>query len=731
MKRFTAAAESVLKKAKELSALSGCPFTGSEHVLFAMLGYTGCIAYKLLTARGITENSVKKLLPDALPFASRVDGGFGYSIRLRHILENSAEQACRHGSDEIGTEHILLSMISEDECTAARIITGHGVKLSEIFSDVTSVIGCRSVQKGRRRDKETGFLKQYGRDLCVLYESGKLFPCVGRKEECDRVLRILCRKTKNNPCLLGEAGVGKTAVAENIAAMISEGNVPPALYGKTVISVDVASVLAGSKYRGDFEERFRGIINECTERGDVILFIDELHMLAGAGAADGAVDAANIIKQPLGRGDITVIGATTFSEYEKYIESDPALCRRFQPVLINEPDNALAAEMLYGIRPLLEKHHGVMITDGAVTAAVELSRQYIKNRYLPDKAIDLLDEASSDCIFSSGSGDGKIIISEFDIKRTLYRYVGKYTAETNADMITLEKRLNERIYGQTKAVRQICSVLFRKAAGLCAARGPRASFMFTGPCGVGKTETCRVLSELTAKDNSFVRFDMSEYSDPHTVSALIGSPPGYVGYGEGGRLTEAVRRAPYSVVCFDNIDKAHPDVYGLLMQILEEGTLTDSRGRITDFSGAVIVLTASSDIQNRAVSGFAGPNYKSDNFPAFPASLIDRLDKIIEFKNLDDCSLLKIIKNRLSEIKNKCAFSFSYSDEACYAILSKCDKSCGWRGALKAVEEYIEEPVCRLLLESDIYGVNINESGKDIEITGIKTLDKSAALEYN
>ncbi|MBQ7698744.1 MAG: ATP-dependent Clp protease ATP-binding subunit [Clostridia bacterium] len=731
MKRFTAAAEAVLDCAKKLSADLCCPFTGSEHVLFAMLDNCDCIAYKLLSARGISSISVKKLLSKLPLFTSRVEDGAGYTVRLRHILDNSAEQASRHGSYEIGTEHILLSMISEDECTAARIITGHGVKLSEIFADVTAVIGCRSVQKGRRREKENGYLKQYGKDLCVLYEEKKLFPCIGRQEECERILRILCRKTKNNPCLLGEAGVGKTAVIEGIAALISDGCVPPALYGKTIISVDIASVLAGAKYRGDFEERFRGIINECSERGDVILFIDELHMIVGAGAAEGAVDAANILKQPLGRGDITVIGATTYSEYEKYIESDPALCRRFQPVMINEPDEELAYTILCGIRSVFEEHHGVIITDSAVKAAVTLSQRYIKNRYLPDKAIDLLDEASSECLFSKKEQSGKLIITEEDVKRVLYKSTGKYTTDEKSGISLLENKLNEKIFGQSKAIRRICSTLVRRSVCPGTAKGPRASFLFRGQSGVGKTETCRALSEFFCTDRSFLHFDMSEYTEPHTISALTGSPPGYVGYGEGGLLTEGVRRNPYSVVCFDNADKAHPDIYGLITQILENASLSDKRGRITDFSGAIIVLSLSGENETRAVSGFAGYDTKKDVFPALPSSLTDRIDKIIEFDDLDDAALLKIIKKRLMYIKESLSDMLLYTDEICNLILQKCNRAEGGYGALKAVTEYIEEPVSYLLLDEDICGINIEANGKDIVVTAIKSLDKTAVLEYN
>lgn len=731
MKHFTASAEKVLNKARETSALSGCPFTGSEHVLCAMLQTEDCIAYKLLSARGITEHSVKKHLPDALPFVSRVDGGEGYSVRLRHIIESSAEQASRHGSEKTGTEHILLCMISEDECTAARLITAHGVKLSEIFSDITSVIGSRSSAKGRHREKESGYLKQYGKDLCALYEDNKLFPCIGRKEECEQLIRILCRKTKNDPCLIGEAGVGKTAVAEGVAALLSEGRVPPALYGKTVVSVDITSVLAGSKYRGDFEERFRGIINECISRGDVILFIDEIHMLSGAGAAEGAVDAANIIKQPLGRGEITVIGATTFSEYEKYIESDPALCRRFQPVIINEPDEELACRMLTGIRPILEKHHGVIITDNAVQAAVRLSHRYIKNRYLPDKAIDLLDEASADVLITPKERLNGILIDEEDIKKTLCRYTYKQQTDERFCFAMLESKLNERIYGQIKAMRLICAYLIRKSAGFGSAIGPRASFIFTGPAGTGKTETCRALAEYLTNNNSLLCFDLSEYTEPHAVSSLTGAPPGYVGHTEGGRLTEGVRRAPYSVVCFENADKAHPDIYGMLHRILEEGTLTDAKGRITDFSGTIVILTVSEQTQKRCVGGFAGQRAETKYLSSLPSSLTDRIGRIIEFEPLDDNALLKIIKNRLSYIKGKCGFSFSYTESSLSALLSKCDRSQGGLGALKAVEEYIEEPVSYLMLGEGLCGINVNSDKKDIQITSVKSLDKTAVSEYN
>ena len=730
MKRFTASAEAVLSAAKEISKKSNCPFTGSEHLLCAMLSYPDCIAYKLLTARGLTYQSVSGFMPRFLCFSSRVGDGAGYTVRLRHILENSADQASRHGSAQIGTEHILLSVISEDECTAARLITNHGIKLSEIFADVTAVIGCRSVQKGKRREKESGYLKQYGKDLCALYTEKKLFPCIGRKEECERVIRILCRKTKNNPCLLGEAGVGKTAIAEGIAALIADGNVPPSLYGKAVISVDIASVLAGSKYRGDFEERFRGIINEASSNGDIILFIDELHMLAGAGAAEGAVDAANILKQPLGRGDITVIGATTYSEYEKYLESDPALCRRFQPVMINEPDEELACTILCGIRPVFEQHHGVIITDEAVKAAVQLSQKYIKNRYLPDKAIDLMDEAAADAALSRTEKSENVLITGTDINRTLKRYSGRYKTDETTDSLALEEKLNKSILGQKKAIRQICSVLVRKDAGFDTVRGPRASFLFTGPSGAGKTETCRALSVTLTGDPSFLRFDMNEYAESNTVSSLIGSPPGYVGYGDGGRLTEGVRRNPCSVVCFDNVDKAHPDVSGLLLQILEEGVLTDGRGRITDFSGTVIIFTASHD-NKRAVSGFAANTGKSNSIPAISNVLSERIDKTVEFEPLDDNALYKIINNRLSKIKTGLKIPFSYTEDVCSALVNKCDRSCNGRGALKAAEKYIEEPLSYLLLESGVCAINVISDKKDIQITSVKSLDKTIIKEYN
>ncbi len=726
MRRYTALCETVLDKAKEISLSSACNFTGSEHVLLSMLKTSGCIANKLLTARGITAYSVAAMMPEMTDRRSRI-GSVDFTVRMEHILESASEQAYRHGSGEIGTEHILLSMVSEDECVAARLITEHNVKLSEIFSDVTAVIGARSLQKGRKRTKEAVYLKQYGVDLCEKY--GKSRPvCCGRDAECESVIRILCRKTKNNPCLLGEAGVGKTTVAAGVAAMIAEGNVPDILKNKTVVSVDMASVVAGAKYRGDFEERFRGIISEAAERGDVILFIDELHTVMGAGAAEGAIDASNMMKQPLGSGDITVIGATTFSEYEKYIESDAALCRRFQPVIISEPDEKLAYTMLCGIRPSLEAHHGVKITDGAIKAAIDLSRHLIKNRYLPDKAIDLLDEAAADVSFRA---EGKTV-GEDEITRVLYKKTG-YDKKSQTEALTgLESRLNKRIIGQNAAISGICKTLIRSSLGLSETKKPRASFLFYGGTGVGKTETCRALSEyLGYGKNSLIRFDMSEYTERHTVSKLIGSPPGYIGYGDGGLLTECVRRRPDCVICFDEADKAHRDVYGLFLQILDEGELTDSRGRRVDFSGTVIIFTANDMKTGVTVSGFGKTDKPTRKNGIFTPELCNRIDSFIKFDTLDRAALSLIIKRRLDGIGRLCGARVFYDDAVCKALADKCDISYGAREALRAVSEYVEAPLAELLLKGGGTDINIETNGKDIALTAVKGIDKSLIMEYN
>ena len=737
MKRFTDAAEAVLERAKEISALYGCPFTGSEHVLFAMLGENDCIANKLLTARGITESRIRSVIPQMRIFSSRVGGDCGLTVRLQHILEYSAEQAYRHGSSETGTEHILLAMVSEDECVAARIITECGVKLSEIFADVTSVIGSRNTRRDKKHEKESGYLKQYGRDLCELYRQGKLPPCVGRQPELERITRILCRKTKCNPCLLGEAGVGKTAVVEGLAALIYEGEAPEPLASKTVISVDMASVVSGTKYRGDFEERFRGLLNEAAGRRDVILFIDEIHTVASAGSAEGSIDASNMLKQPLGRGEITVIGATTFSEYEKYIESDPALSRRFQPVIIKEPDPELAYTILCGIRPSLERHHGVTITDGALRESVRLSRLYIKNRALPDKAIDLLDEASSKhrrlgrpVPFTSGTAPGTPIIDADGIAAVFRERTGIGPEEDARILRGLEGTLRQRIIGQDGAISELCSALIRCAAGFGRERGPRASFIFTGPTGAGKTETCRALADSLTK-GGLIRFDMSEYMERHSVSRLIGSPPGYVGYGEGGLLTGAVRRCPRCVVCFDEAEKAHPDIYGLFLQILEEGTLTDSRGRKTDFSDAIIILTTNENDGLSRVNGFSSGDGGQRESGFFSKELLNRTDGIIRFDRLGSSALSAVIKKRLDELTGKAPLEITYDPSVCDALAEKCDRSYGARDALRAVTQYVETPLSRILLSGEYGGAHISRGEKDIEVSGIKTIDKPEVLEYN
>ena len=712
--RFTAFAEKVIDRSKAVSARLGCPFTGTEHLLLAILSEPECAACKLLAARGVTYQVVDRMIPEMSGGSDVSDGVF--SVRLRHVIEYASLQADRRGG-EIGTEHLLQALSSEDGCTAVKLLSQAGVKPAEIYADAASVINLRPVKHSAAR--EDGYLRKYGTDLCEAYRRGRLDPCIGRERECDALIDVLCRRTKNAPILLGEAGVGKTAIVEGAAKMLAEDLVPAALRGKTIISVDVASVVSGAKYRGDFEERFRGLINEAISRGDAILFFDEIHTLVGAGAAEGAIDASDMMKVPLGRGMISVIGATTFGEYEKYIEPDPALSRRFTPIPVAEPDNELARRMIEGVRTVYEKHHGVTITSSAIEAAVGLSRRFIKNRYLPDKALDLIDDASC-AVSKTGSGT---VVTAADVEVALRRRCGGTAVFPASD--ELRAKLGERILGQKKALDGICAALSRKSAGFCRERGPFASFLFTGPTGSGKTECCRALAETLGRP--LLRFDMSEYSEHHSIARLIGSPPGYVGHDDGGQLTRAVFRQPFAVVCLDEADKAHPDILGILLQILEEGELTDGRGRKADMSAAIVILTSNEGSANSA--GFIPSQKSADRF--FGRELVNRFDSVIGFDRLDDEALRGIIRCRIAALGDVCGIPVEADEDVISAIAESCDKKYGGRGALRAVAELVEAPLASIINISGTERVLLWLCGKDIEVTAVKGLDRSAFLEYN
>ncbi len=743
MIKFTTYAEEALSQADLYAASLGRTLTGSEHVLLGFFRVGECIASKLLSARGISEERVLKLICGGAPETGRVIAAAeGTTPQLKRIIEKAGEEAQLCGSIFTGTEHLLLALVSETECAASRILVSLGVKLSEIYTDVMSVLSVRGAVKDKRKKRENAYLKQYGTDLCALAAEGRLDPVTGRSAETERILRILCRKTKNNPCLIGEAGVGKTAIVEGIAQMISDGRAPDQLCGKTIVAIDLPMMLSGSKYRGEFEERLKGVIAEASADKDVILFIDEVHMIVGAGAAEGASDAANILKPALGRADIKLIGATTYAEYKKSIGCDAALCRRFQTVTVAEPSYYETVDILKGVRPGLEKHHRVIITDEALESAVRLSVRYIKDRALPDKAIDVLDEAcasfssSKKTVFAEagslfryedGDDDPVNTVDEDLVAVTVSRSSGVPHGCTDAP---LYERMKNRVFGQDEALHEISAAVNRMRAGLCDGKRPYASFLFYGPAGSGKTEVCRVLSEELCGEDSLIRFDMSEYGEKHSVSRLIGSPPGYVGYKESGLLTDAVRKRPFSVICFDDADKAHPEVFNLLLQILEEGTLTDTLGIRADFSNAFIILTVNDGaVYHKSVGGFSGERpEKGVTFDFLPRELIGRFDKIIEFKKPGREVLVKAASKALSELQKRASLTGTdlvFSDGVIDFIADSCKAGNGCRAIRSSVVKLIEEPLSELMVTKRVKSALIKITGGKIKITAPETIDKT------
>ncbi len=665
--KFTAKATNVLNKSLYLASELGHTYIGSEHLLLALTSETDSVAAKLLDSRGVIFENVKAAITERIGVGERTSlTPNDLTPRTKHIIETSAYKAMRFGGTYIGTEHLLLSLCAEPDCAASVILTSLGASAKDISSDIASFFGelnDNDSKSGKIRNdavlRDTPTLSQHGRDLTALAREGRLDPIIGRSSETERVIQILSRRTKNNPCLIGEPGVGKTAVVEGLAKRIADGTVPAPLSNKLIISLDLASMVAGAKYRGEFEERMKAVIKEVEKNPSVILFIDEIHTLIGAGAAEGAVDAANILKPALARGEIQLIGATTISEYRKYIEKDAALERRFASVTVGEPTPDEAVQILLGLRDRYESHHKVKITDEAIHAAVSLSVRYIGDRYLPDKAIDLIDEAASRARIASYTSPIELKVAEEEIKslqadkeeaikaqnfekaaairdkeKALIEDCNKKKAKWQASVSNTELSIGEndiadivgtwtgipirhlaekeseclshlgdilksRIIGQDAAADAVARAIQRGRIGLKDPNRPIGSFIFLGPTGVGKTELCRVLSDVMFGDkNAMIRIDMSEFIDKHSSSKLIGSPPGYVGYSEGGQLTEKIRRKPYSVVLFDEIEKAHPDVWGLLLQILEDGILTDSQGRRVDFKNSIIIMTSNVGASN-------------------------------------------------------------------------------------------------------------------------------------
>lgn len=786
MYKFTSRAEKAIAYSQEIAAELGHNYVGTEHLLCGLLREGSGLAYKVLTDQGVTEDKVIELIEELIGRDTPLDDlPEGFTPRTKRVFELSFLEAKRLNNNYIGTEHLLLGIMKEGDSIASRIIIELGVDIQKLFSDLIKTLsdenGSNSGYK-KQNNNQTPTLNQFGKDLTNEVIEGKLDPIIGRANEIERIIQILSRRTKNNPCLIGEPGVGKTAVVEGLAEKIVNGEVPENLKNKRVVTLDVSSMVAGAKYRGDFEERLKKCLQEIKKAGNVILFIDEIHTIVGAGAAEGAIDAANILKPLLARAEIQVIGATTLNEYRKYIEKDAALERRFQPVIVGEPTHDETVQILMGIRDKYEAHHKVKITDEAVKAAVDLSSRYINDRYLPDKAIDLMDEAASKVKLASLTAPKEVkkieakidelvkekedainkqdfekaaklrdkeqkekeklekvkqeweqknqiattSVTENDIAEVVAKWtnipVSKLTEAETEKLRKLEEELHKRVIGQDDAITAVSKAIRRGRVGLKDPKRPIGSFIFLGPTGVGKTETCKALAEcLFGDENAMIRIDMSEYMEKHTVAKLIGSPPGYVGYEEGGQLTEKVRRKPYAVILFDEIEKAHPDVFNILLQILEDGRLTDSQGRTVDFKNTVIIMT--SNVGARSITehksiGFNGKEDSNKNYEQikeevmselkkqFRPEFLNRVDEIIVFKQLNKQEIEKIVDLMLNASTGRLAernIKVDVTENMKKHIAKKgFDPLYGARPLRRAIQSLVEDKLAENLLDGKI-----------------------------
>jgi ATP-dependent Clp protease ATP-binding subunit ClpC len=787
--RFTEKAEKAINFSQETAMELGHNYVGTEHLLLGLIKEGSGVAAKVLQNQGVTEEKVLKEVEELIGRGeSSGEQPLGFTPRTKRVLELSFREARRMGHNYIGTEHLLLGIMKEGESVAVRILMDLGVDTQKLFQEIVKMLneeapGAAGAPKNNKSYSNTPTLNQFGRDLTEMAREAKFDPVIGRDKEIERVIQILSRRTKNNPCLIGEPGVGKTAIAEGLAQKIIEGNIPETLKDKRVVTLDLSSMVAGAKYRGEFEERLKKALEEIKKAGNVVLFIDEMHTIIGAGAAEGAIDASNILKPSLARGEIQVIGATTIDEYRKHVEKDAALERRFQPINVGEPSKEEAVEILKGVRDKYEAHHRVKITDDAVVAAVDLSDRYITDRFLPDKAIDLVDEAASRVRLKSFTAppdlkkleeqveklrkekEDSIVCQEFEkaarirdeeqrLKNELEKAKNEWQQknQTTTDTVTeeeiagivadwtgipvkrlaeeeterlmkMEEVLHERVIGQEEAVRAISKAIRRGRVGLKDPRRPVGSFIFLGPTGVGKTELSRALAEaLFGEENAMIRIDMSEYMEKHSVSRLVGSPPGYVGYEEGGQLTEKVRRKPYSVLLFDEIEKAHPDVFNILLQILEDGRLTDSQGRLVDFRNTVIIMT--SNVGARLITepkrlGFGSHNEEADkNYKdmkndvmgelkrTFRPEFLNRIDEIIVFHPLEEEHLKKIvglmIDNLAKRLKQN-AIALEVTDDAKGLLARKgFDKVYGARPLRRAIQSMVEDKLAEEMLEGRV-----------------------------
>ena len=794
--KFTPRAEEALRLSQEAAEEMGHGYVGSEHLLLGLIREEEGIAHRVLSEYGVTDEMVCDVLQRSVGKGlSGTAPSQGLTPRAKSVVELAVSEAARMGSSYIGTEHLLMGILREGGNMALRILRTMGVDPKKMYSSIVQKLNDtpHTVTSGastanRESDKKNKTLAEFTRDLTEAARAGKLDPVIGREKEIQRVIQILSRRTKNNPVLIGEPGVGKTAIAEGLAERIASGDVPEELLDKKILSLDLSGMVAGTKYRGEFEERIKNTLAEVKKAGNVILFIDELHTIVGAGSAEGAVDAANIIKPALGRGEIRVIGATTLNEYRKYIEKDAALERRFQPVTVGEPTPEATLEILKGLRDKYESHHKLTITDEALEAAVQLSKRYIGDRFLPDKAIDLMDEAASQVRMTAeaSSPDLKALeekitalhrekteavaaqdfekaaqlrdieknyqeqveierdnwrkqlaqnrgnVTADDVAKVVAGWTGipvtRLTEDERMRLLKLEEKLHQRVVGQDEAVNAVAKAIRRSRVGLKDPKRPIGSFLFLGPTGVGKTELCKTLAEaMFGDENAMVRIDMSEYMEKHTVSRLVGSPPGYVGHEEGGQLTEKVRRKPYSVVLFDEIEKAHEDVWNILLQILEDGIVTDSQGRKVDFKNTIIVMTSNVGAKNitadAARLGFDGSEkgekeseevrfdrirdaVMADLKRTFRPEFLNRIDEIIVFRQLTEDNIRQIARRMLDVTGARMAqqgITLAADDDAVAELARDgFDPQYGARPLRRAIQSMVEDAVAEKMLEGQL-----------------------------
>ena len=727
--KFTQRAELAIENARLAAGEMGHGYIGTEHLLLGIMMESDGLGARILLRHGIDKAQLWRIVLRANGSGSPGRPEQGLTPRARQAVEQAAQEARQLQQGYIGTEHLLLGLLRQNDCGAAASLREAGADLNDIYTDIMAVFGNpgsnnrsqTGTARGTVRRADTKMLDQYSRDLTEMAAAGRIDPVVGRGNEIRRAIQILSRRSKNNPVLVGEPGVGKTAVAEGLALCVSRGQAPAELRDKRIVSLDIPALLAGTKYRGDFEERVKSVLRDVKRAGDVILFIDELHTIIGAGSAEGAIDAANILKPALGRGEVQIIGATTPEEYRRHIEKDAALERRFQPVKVTEPGREQTLEMLQSLRPALEKHHRVSLDEEALTAAYELSVRYINDRFLPDKAIDLLDEASA-AVHVEG---GRRPVTAADVAQVVSLWteipLSSLDESESQRLQGLEEQLKQRIIGQDEAVSAVARAIRRSRVGLKDPRRPVGSFLFLGPTGVGKTELCRALAATVYGDeNAMIRLDMSEYMEKHSVSRLIGSPPGYVGYEDGGQLTEKVRRKPWSVVLFDEIEKAHEDVWSILLQIMDDGHLTDATGRRVDFSNTVIVMTsnigAKTITENRPALGFADSKRRDEEDmnqkvmaelrATFRPEFLNRVDETIVFHRLSDEHLCAITQTLLEQVKQRFqALGITLlvpEDTACWLASQGRDDKFGARPLRRTVQHCIEDAAAEQLLEGKI-----------------------------